>query len=57
MKHLKTMKHLRIVASVVGVSILLALVSCGGGGGGGSTPVGPPGGNWDTLVWDQGNWQ
>jgi len=32
------------------------LASCGGGGGE-STPAAAPGGNWDALVWDQGNWQ
>jgi len=32
------MKHLRIIASVIGVTILLALTACGGGDGGGGTP-------------------
>jgi len=34
------MKHLRIVASIISLSILLALTACGdGGGGGGGTPA------------------
>jgi uncharacterized delta-60 repeat protein len=40
MKHLRTMKHLRIIASVIGVTILLALAACGGGAGTGSAAAG-----------------
>jgi len=54
MKHLRTMKHLRIIAAVIGVPILLALSACGGGGGGGDSGGGG-GGNggadpWTTLI-------
>ena len=37
---------------------LIGLTACGGGGGGGATPTHPPTGssNWDSLIWDQGNW-
>lgn len=36
--------------------LVMALTACGGGGG--SNP-GPPANNsnWDTLVWDQNQWQ
>jgi len=48
------MKALRkAVLAVIAVS--LALSSCGGenkvGGG-----ISSPPGNWDSMVWDQGNW-
>ena len=33
------MKHLRIVASAIGLPVLLALAACGGGGGGSATPA------------------
>src|SRR5882672_3469456 len=33
------MKHPRIVASVIGLPVLLALAACGGGGGGSATPA------------------
>ena len=41
MKHLSTMKHLRLIASVIGLPILLALAACGGGGGGGAAAPAP----------------
>jgi hypothetical protein len=47
MKHPSTMKHLRLIASVIGVPILLALAACGGGGGGGGNGGADP---WTTLI-------
>ncbi len=43
------------VALMIGATILLS--SCGGGGGGGSSSsAAPPSNNWDSMIWDQGNW-
>ena len=35
--------------------ICLVLFGCGGGGGS-SDSASAPSNNWDSLVWDQGNW-
>lgn len=45
---------------VVWVACLaLALVACSGGGNGGGSNANPSAedANWDTLIWDQNNWQ
>ena len=34
----------------------LILGACGGGGGGPSPSPAPPSNNWDSMIWDQGNW-
>ena len=40
---------------LLSVSVLAA---CGGGGSDGGTPQPPTGSsNWDSMVWDQDNWQ
>jgi len=41
MKHVRTMKHLKLIALFIGAPILLALAGCGNGGGGGSSPPPP----------------
>jgi hypothetical protein len=40
-------------ALMIGAAILLC--SCGGGGGS-SNSAAPPSNNWDSMIWDQGNW-
>lgn len=42
--------------------VTLTLVSCGGGGGGGGgdegdNPTTQASGEWDTMNWDEDNWQ
>lgn len=37
MKHIRIMKHLKVIATVIGASILPVLSACGGGGGGGGS--------------------
>jgi hypothetical protein len=45
------------VAAALTIGVAILLCSCGGGGGGGSSnSAAPPSNNWDSLVWDQGNW-
>jgi len=39
-------------ALTIGATILLS--SCSGGGS--SSGAAPPSSNWDSMVWDQGNW-
>ena len=46
---------IRRMATALAIGAALLLGSCsGGGGGGGGTPT--PSNNWDSMVWDQGNW-
>jgi hypothetical protein len=46
----------RYIRAWLAVVLALLLVSCSGGGGGSSGGTGTPSGNWDTMLWDQGNW-
>jgi len=45
---------LRRIAAIALIGIALLLDSCGGGGGPGGAAA--PSSNWDSMVWDQGNW-
>jgi hypothetical protein len=47
---------LRRIAAIVLIGTALLLDSCGGGGGGGGGGTPAPSSNWDSMVWDQGNW-
>ena len=51
----------RTVVNLVSAFALLFLLSCGGGSSSTAPPddpVDPPANNnWDSLVWDQGEWQ
>ena len=51
----------RVFFYTFSILTLCILSSCGGGGGGDepSPPPPPPvsDNNWDSLVWDQGEWQ
>ena len=47
---------LRRMAVALAIGAVLVLTSCGGGSGGGSGGGAPPPANWDSMVWDQGNW-
>jgi len=54
-EHMKPRFQLVRTAGVLVVLVFLA--ACGGGGGGGSSSSAePPSNNWDSMVWDQGNW-
>lgn len=37
------------------VALAALTTACGGSGGGGNNNT-TPSSNWDSLVWDQGNW-
>jgi len=38
------------------IAATIWLSSCGGGGFEESSPDAAPSSNWDSMVWDQGNW-
>jgi hypothetical protein len=46
---------LRRIAAIALIGMALLLDSCSGGGGG-SGGAAAPSSNWDSMVWDQGNW-
>jgi len=48
----------RQLTAAIAIGAAIVLSSCGGGGGGGgSNPAAaPPSNDWDSMVWDQGNW-
>lgn len=50
---LKTVTKRLASALLIGAAMFLS--SCGGGGGS-SGATAPPSNNWDSMVWDQGNW-
>jgi hypothetical protein len=45
---------IRRVALALAIGAAMLLCDCGGGGGGDSGAA--PSNNWDSMVWDQGNW-
>ena len=49
--------NIRILAATLLIGVAMVLSACGGGGGGGSSGnASPPSNNWDSMLWDQGNW-
>ena len=46
---------LKLFATVLAATILASCSKGGGASSSGSTTAPPS--NWDSLVWDQGNWQ
>lgn len=44
----------RVLTGISILFVLVTLAACGGGGGAGAPP--PPSNQWDSMVWDQGNW-
>ena len=53
-------KTKRILIHTFSVLTICLLSSCGGGGGSDEPEPPPPptaNNNWDSLVWDQGEWQ
>ena len=49
--------NLARICCVLGLLTLGACNGGGGGGGGGSNSnAAPTSNNWDSLIWDQGNW-
>jgi hypothetical protein len=51
----RTDMTLRRIAAIVLIGTSLLLGSCGGHGGSSSSAA-PPSNNWDSMIWDQGNW-
>jgi len=51
------MKKIRRYALLLFMGLLF-ITACGGGGGGGGGATPPPTGSsdWDSMVWDQDNW-
>jgi len=47
---------IRRIAAALVIGASIALCACGGEGGGSSSGAAPPSNNWDSMVWDQGNW-
>lgn len=47
---------IRHVAAAVVIGVATVLFGCGGGGGGDNTTTTSPSSNWDSMLWDQGNW-
>lgn len=43
----------RRLTAALAIGVALVLGGCGGGGDGAAAP---PSNNWDSMVWDQGNW-
>lgn len=55
MKKQRKTRTRMMIRMVAGLLIVAALVGCGGGGGSSSNQSQRS--NWDTMVWDQGNWR
>lgn len=46
-----------IHATAFAAVFAIALAGCSGGGGDGSPTPAPQQSSWDTMVWDQADWQ
>ena len=45
--------NIRILAATLLIGVAMVLSACGGGSSGNASP---PSNNWDSMLWDQGNW-
>jgi hypothetical protein len=45
--------NIRILAATLLIGVAMVLSACGGRSSGNASP---PSNNWDSMIWDQGNW-
>jgi hypothetical protein len=52
------MNTIKRAAGAIMIAATMWLSACGGGGNAGQSlpATTPPSSNWDSMVWDQGNW-